>query len=677
MNTHLLNSLPEKRALFILPLLLAYLLLSAVYNITVPLGEGPDEPGHLRYILFLAREHRLPVQREQDHTSDVPGEGHQPPLAYLLMLPAVSWLPDEAQHIMQTSNPNFLWNGGTEPAAFMRSSREYQPWQGMTLAWHLARGVSSLLGAITVFCTWGIARSLAPAGKATTIGLLAAALVAFNPQFLFTSALVTNDMLLITLSSIILWLCITPNRSPQSGSIDDGPETVDEHRTPAAGIDAAGKSNTTQKHPPLSTRSPHRQSILLPTLLLGILFGLALLTKQNAFLLAPLLLWRSWHDGNGNLRKTIELTALWGSIALLIAGWWYLRNWQLYGDPLGLTLFHGTFATQPFDWTQPVAWFNGLRQLHASFWATFGWLSLPAPAAVHWCYTLLEILAIAGLLRRRLSHPTSSNQSKKNTECSLPDNAPCSMLHAPLLLLLLFAFAWTVSFALTAGVVAWQGRMLFPALPAIAVLLAGGLHVWLPNRKGAVLLPIAPLFALALWLAPGVIAPAYTWNTLPPATARQRITFPTYARYAKEWERGAELHGVQLYAQDGTRVQQPRVQAGQTITATFTWHALEYLPRDWTVFVHLVDSDGTIVSEHNSQPQMGRFPMTRWTPGDWLEDAHPLVLPETLPAGTYTLRVGFYKPWNRDPQRGSRQRVWNKAGEEMGDYAQVIEVRVE
>ena len=45
----------------------------------------------------------------------------------------------------------------------------------------------------------------------------------------------------------------------------------------------------------------------------------------------------------------------------------------------------------------------------------------------------------------------------------------------PILLLPLLAFGWVVSFALTAGLVAWQGRLLFPALPALAILLAVGI----------------------------------------------------------------------------------------------------------------------------------------------------------------------------------------------------------
>ncbi|NJO06128.1 MAG: hypothetical protein HC876_11735, partial [Chloroflexaceae bacterium] len=106
-------------------LVLLFVVLTSGYNVAVPLGEGPDEPGHLRYVLFLVSTQRLPVQRPAPQSSDVPGEGHQPPLAYLLYLPAVAWLAPTEHVLLLTSNPAFVWNGGTEHAAFVRGSNQY------------------------------------------------------------------------------------------------------------------------------------------------------------------------------------------------------------------------------------------------------------------------------------------------------------------------------------------------------------------------------------------------------------------------------------------------------------------------------------------------------------------------------------------------------------------------
>src|SRR5437773_1606075 len=123
-------------------LIVLFVGLAAVYSVVVPLGEGPDEPGHAAYVFFLAREGRLPVQRVEPQQSDVPGEGHQPPLAYALAAPMVAWLPPEERQFDLPGNPRFTWAGGDELNAVAHGSREYPPWRGAVLAWHLARLVS-------------------------------------------------------------------------------------------------------------------------------------------------------------------------------------------------------------------------------------------------------------------------------------------------------------------------------------------------------------------------------------------------------------------------------------------------------------------------------------------------------------------------------------------------------
>lgn len=613
------------RASPIVYILTLFLALATLYNATVPLGEGPDEPGHLNYVLFLAREDRLPVQRAAPEPSDVEGEGHQPPLAYLLAVPAVAWLPHDELNISLSANPHFLWNGGNDPAAFMRTSREYWPWRGVTLAWHLARGVSTLLGAVTVYCTWKACRTLAP--RRPALALLASAFVAFNPQFLFTSALVTNDTLLAALSAGLFWLCVV--------WMNDSSE-----------------------------------SRLYRPILAGVLLGLGLLTKQSALLFVPLLVWASWCAGHGKWRNI----TIWGGVALLIAGWWYMRNWHLYGDPLGYTAFRAKFLTQSFNWHNPLAWTSAVAQLHASFWARFGWMSLRPAEWVIRVYGTVAVLALLGLawnVGRTLCAARPNHRASQSKIQTLKSAVASPWMLVALLPLL--AFAWTVSFALTAGLVAWQGRMLFPALPALAILLASGLMGGTANAQpalrnswtpGAGLWPlVAGLALLAVYLPLGVIRPAYVWYPLPPALAQARIETPVHVRFARAWERGVELRGWRL---DGA------ARAGQPITITLTWHALEHIPQDWTVFLHLLDDAGHIVAQDNRRPLGGAFPMPLWTPGDWVEDPHTLWLPLELPPGRYRLSVGLYQPENR----GRRLSIRDDDGEIIGDTAQIGAIEV-
>jgi hypothetical protein len=422
--------------------------------------------------------------------------------------------------------------------------------------------------------------------------LLAAVLVAFNPQFVFTSALVSNDGLLAALGAMLLWACLD------------------------------------------------RQLNIVRCVLLGLLFGLALLTKQSALLFGPLLVWAAWRNSEGQLGRWFAFCLVWGATALLVAGWWYLRNWQLYGDPFGLAVFKAEFATQPFAWRDPAAWGSALSQLFGSFWARFGWMSVRPPTWVIWFYSSLTLVALLGLVVRE-KQPTS--------------------WFGPALLTTM-ALLWTLSFALAAGLVAWQGRMLFPAISAIGLLLALGVNMKTPR----LLLPISGmLLTLALLLPFITIAPAYEWRVLPPTTAQANLGKPTYARYAPSWKRGVELRGYRLA---GT------AQPGADLALTLTWHALEPLPINWTVFVHLVDNSNQIVAESNSIPQGGAFPMPRWNEGDWVADQHTISLPADLSAGEYRLLVGLYRA---DTRSQRREDVWAADGSDLGSYAILGTVTIE
>jgi hypothetical protein len=69
--------------------LVAYVALAVGFQRSVPLFEAPDEPSHLQYVAFVGQEHRLP---RYGATPEVPGEGMQPPLYYLLSAPLFAWL---------------------------------------------------------------------------------------------------------------------------------------------------------------------------------------------------------------------------------------------------------------------------------------------------------------------------------------------------------------------------------------------------------------------------------------------------------------------------------------------------------------------------------------------------------------------------------------------------------
>ena len=640
---------------------LLFIVLASLYSFVVPLGEGPDEPGHAAYAFFLAREGRLPVQHSDRRQSDVPGEGHQPPLAYTLASLMLAWLPPQERQIDLPGNPRFTWAGGDELNAVAHGSREYWPWRGAVLAWHLARLVSVALGAVTVLCTYMAAQAIdqrlhpaidgwAPDRVRSKLPLLAAAFVALNPQFLFISGLITNDALLTTLSAAILWLIVRDGRQA-----------------------AATRSGTQARMPGERWRAAA----------LGLLLGLALLTKQSALILAPIALLgameRKMEESDttrsaarqgvtyraGPLSPCHSVTVpswlIVPGTAALVSGWWYARNVHLYGDPFGLAAFRAEFATQRFEVGNLAAWSAALGQLYASFWGRFGWMNVPAPAWAIWALAALNALGVVGLV---LALIDARRQE--------PDRRRWAVVgHWALVALPALAFVWVVGFAITAGLVAWQGRLLFPALPAIAILLARGLATW-ENRQQTtdnkvrspfLFLGFYSLFLLSLWLPFGVIRPAYPFHTLPEARALERIGTPVYGRFGVAGEPGAELRGWRL---------EGAPQPGDAPEVVLIWHALARQNRDWVVFVHLVDPNDRIVAEDNREPQDGAFPMTQWVAGDWVEDRHPLPLPPDLVPGTYTLRIGLYDPRTR----GERAGVYDRRAKLSGDYLDVGNVHV-
>lgn len=69
-----------------------------------------------------------------------------------------------------------------------------------------------------------------------------------------------------------------------------------------------------------------------------------------------------------------------------------------------------------------------------------------------------------------------------------------------------------------------------------------------------------------------------------------------------------------------------------------TWGATAQPSKDYTVFVHVLDSGGKVVAQADSQPHGGDFPTSAWRPGDRIADSYALA----VPPGTYTVEVGLY-----------------------------------
>jgi hypothetical protein len=83
-------------------------------------------------------------------------------------------------------------------------------------------------------------------------------------------------------------------------------------------------------------------------------------------------------------------------------------------------------------------------------------------------------------------------------------------------------------------------------------------------------------------------------------------------------------------------------QQGDRLTVALQWRSIRVANADYTVFVHLLDNAGQVITQHDGQPQGGAYPTSVWDAGEVVTDEHPLSLPPDLPPGAYSLRVGLY-----------------------------------
>jgi hypothetical protein len=75
---------------------------------------------------------------------------------------------------------------------------------------------------------------------------------------------------------------------------------------------------------------------------------------------------------------------------------------------------------------------------------------------------------------------------------------------------------------------------------------------------------------------------------------------------------------------------------------TLHWRCVHRLDANYTVFVHVVDANGNVVTQHDGQPRAGAYPTSIWDVGEVVADEHVLPLGPDLPRGDYGLRVGLY-----------------------------------
>ena len=121
-----------------------------------------------------------------------------------------------------------------------------------------------------------------------------------------------------------------------------------------------------------------------------------------------------------------------------------------------------------------------------------------------------------------------------------------------------------------------------------------------------------------------------------PQFAAERIVWgdvrPTYERDDRF------VAAPRLVGWQGDTIRAP----GDRLQYLLYWHAPQPLGTDLTVFAHLVDASGKTVLQDDHQPLSTSHPVSMWRPNEIILDYTEFRLPDSLPPGQYSLRVGWY-----------------------------------
>jgi len=558
--------LESERAIYFLAALFVFL--GALYSITTPLFEAGDELWHYPYVQWLARGNGLPVQ-DPAQKQLWEQEGGQPPLYYATNAALTFWIDTRDLSERLWRNP-YAKIG--VPLAFgnknmiVHTDAENFPWRGTTLAVHLIRFISVLFSAGTVFLTYKIAREIF---LASSLPLLAASFVAFNPMFLFISASVNNDSLAALLATAAIFLCVQ-----------------------------------------LVTRGATNWRVLI----LGIIVALAILAKVSNLALGivamAVIAYCAWKEKSA--RRLLVSSLLFLLPIFVLDAWWFARNYFLYGDVTAFNVWLQIAGGRPPQTLLGLLdEFQGFR---ISFWGNFGGVNIIAP---EWVYSVLDIftlLAFSGLVIGALRR-------------TLPALLWIPALH--LVVVFVALIRWTL---LT---YASQGRLMFPAIAAIAILFAFGLYeisIFIVHSSSSVvrrpssvvhsspptprLSPLILLFAFSFFLfAFSLVAPFF-------------LIAPVYAqpaRIADETQAPNPVH-IKFDAGDAqpelVGFDAPRFLQGNELPLTLYWRTDKPILRDLPMYVHVYDARGELIGQWDAFTGNGLLPTRLWQPNEIYTDEY-------------------------------------------------------
>ena len=560
-------------------ILIFYVIFGLAYTVSTPVFEANDELWHFGVVQYIRETGELPIQQFDGTDTIYKQHGSQPPLYYALMALLSSPFSIDDVDDYRALNPHVTDN---QPDSYGNKNIVLRDdslpmFEGTGLAVILIRVIGLALGILTIVVVYEIGKYIAP--QRPTVAIVAAAITGLNPMFIFVSSSVNNDVLAMALNSLIVLLLL---------------------RTLRDGFNL-------------------RYSIII-----ALVLALTCVTKLTSIVLVPVVLglgyfnYRKTHDRQGTLFYFFTVVVFFA----LFAGWWYVRNVQLYSEPFGMMTMANIAGPRGMTFS-PLTLLTEFQQFRMSYWGLFGAMNIQISPIFYMLADLMSFFSLIGIVFLVLQLLAISDFAYARYELT-----NLMVLISALILVWLGVLYWST---LTD---ASQGRVMFPLIAVISPLIAVGFveFVWWiifslrpPNldfvRAGdavpqpllneAMLWPMRFLGLVALLTPFTVIANQYVAPT-PLAELPPRAN-PLYAEFGD-----VALVGYEQVDR--------RYVPGEDVMVTLFWEVLEQSEQDDSIFLSFVDVNGQEIGRYSSYPGAGSLRTSEWEAGKIYPDKYVIAI---------------------------------------------------
>lgn len=417
-----------------------------LYAVKTPRWQAPDEPAQFNYVRHIAETGTLPILQKGDYDQ-----------AYLEKIKA-------AKFPLGMSVDNIRYESYQPPLYYLLATPVYLGARAVNFDLALALRLCSVsLGALLFFLAYRVLAQIFPANP--WLALAGVGFMATVPMHIAMASAINADVLAEVLVAVILLIAFARTR----GNLND------------------------------------RRFILLG----GIVYGLALLASTKIYPAALLLVFaeigyiiqgkseggkRGMEFANTRFVGAWRVLFLLFGVAVLVSGWWFVRNALIYGDAdiLGWARHDIVVTGQPTtaEWAAKY----GLKSIAAdffiitfkSFWAQFGWMSVLVNDRIYVSLFVLTATVMLGLVLWVIR--VLRERAREWSTTQLP-----WLLCGVWLLTVFLAHAWY-----NLRYVQPQGRYLFPALLPVAAFFVVGLYEIFDKRYTRLILGALYIVMLGL-----------------------------------------------------------------------------------------------------------------------------------------------------------------------------------